>query len=58
MPMPSPTSLSETACNVLNAADPAAKVSLSAVYANEWIAGELSENLSHYYCIVINPELR
>ncbi|MBT3551663.1 MAG: ferritin-like domain-containing protein [Rhodospirillaceae bacterium] len=35
--------LSEAACEVLNAADPAEKVRLSALYASQWAAGTLSE---------------
>lgn len=36
-------SLSGAACQVLNAADPAEKVRLSALYARQWAAGSLSE---------------
>jgi len=35
--------LSGAACAVLNAADPAKKVHLSALYASQWAAGTLSE---------------
>ena len=43
MPIPSPVCLSEAACNVLNAADPAGKVDLSETYAMDWATGNLSE---------------
>ena len=43
MPLQSPGCLSEAACNVLNAADPARKVDLSEIYAKDYAAGNLSE---------------
>jgi uncharacterized ferritin-like protein (DUF455 family) len=43
MPLQSPKCLSEAACNVLNAADPARKVDLSEIYAKDYAAGNLSE---------------
>ena len=43
MPSQSPKCLSEAACNVLNAADPARKVDLSEIYAKDYAAGNLSE---------------